>query len=287
MTYKWDEFGQIKTSAELEKYLLGREYRHTQYCHYTSLKAIDCIIGGKTFWISNVKRFNDNWDSEQFAPNEQCYYSICFSTGMNENLALWYLYSGVDGQGGRIKFNKTWFRHLLDKATFTLCETNQEGKKKLNEVCKLETGSTMNLRLHDVLYSEESEDHKKYDLKYNTMTNHCISKYEFQKYKRANLGFSKSIIWYHEKETRLLIELLGEAREKLDPDKFYFVEMTIDESVIKKMEIDFAPEVSEKEYSKILKKYPYIEKMSERFENVKLSKYAGLIKMNLCRNCSR
>ena len=34
----------------------------------------------------------------------KCNYSLCFSTGVNENLALWYLYSGMNGKGGRIRF---------------------------------------------------------------------------------------------------------------------------------------------------------------------------------------
>lgn len=42
--YKWHEFGKIESFEDLNGYFANREYKHSNYYHYTSLEVIDLII---------------------------------------------------------------------------------------------------------------------------------------------------------------------------------------------------------------------------------------------------
>ena len=87
--WEWKDFGKIRTCKDLEAYLSGREYSHGDYCHYTGIDTINKILEGKTFWLTSVTGFNDTLDTEQFGEAGGDYFSLCFSTGVNEILPLW------------------------------------------------------------------------------------------------------------------------------------------------------------------------------------------------------
>ena len=72
----------------------------------------------------------------------------------------------------------------------------------------------MKVAFQNVMYYGENQ-HNGIDLKYNTMTNHAIPKAEWEQYKEKHIGFCKDLIWYYEKETRLVVELIGEAEGRL------------------------------------------------------------------------
>ena len=76
---EWNQFGSIEDVPQLMEYLDGRQYKHERYFHYTSLGAINGILGTRTFWVSNVSKFNDRIDQKQF-DTPQFYFSLCFST---------------------------------------------------------------------------------------------------------------------------------------------------------------------------------------------------------------
>ena len=111
---KWNQFSKIKTIDELTGYM-HREYNHSNFFHYTKLCVIDSILEKNQIWASCVNGVNDLKDKIQFGDKvtQREYYTLCFSTGVHENLPLWYLYSGKDGKGGRIRFTskmvkKSW-----------------------------------------------------------------------------------------------------------------------------------------------------------------------------------
>ena len=62
---KWNQFGSIEDVPQLMEYLDGRQYKHGHYFHYTCLGAINGILGTRTFWVSNVSKFNDRIDQKQ------------------------------------------------------------------------------------------------------------------------------------------------------------------------------------------------------------------------------
>lgn len=286
----WNEFGTLKNALDLEEYM-QREYEHGGYYHYTTLQSIDNILGSKAFWLSSVQGFNDKKEIEFFGENANKYFSLCFSTGVNENLALWYLYSGVEGKGGRIKLTQTGIQKLIENSRYCLA-IKKKNSDELIELFEL-TEKEHEYKFKDVIYFKDGE--KRVDLKYNTMTNYNISKDEFEKYKDKNFGFYKYLIWYYEKETRLLVELKGKAKEHvkenpLADDEHYIVKMSFGDltGVIKSLKIDLGPEFDDIEK---IKEYKNIYNFLMNTSNVSKSDYSGQIKMNLknkdCDNCKK
>ena len=278
---KWNQFGSIEDVPQLMMYLDGRQYNHERYFHYTSLKAIDGILGTRTFRISNVSRFNDHIDRKQF-DTPQFYFSLCFSTGINENLPLWYLYAGLTGHGGRIGFTDTAMKDMLKSAVFELAEYDDNDKPVV--ICTLEDGINMEKNFRDVLYCG-GDTKENLSLKYNTMTNYKIPAYQKEKLKMKYNGFLKGLIWYYEKETRLLIRVTGRAAKKIKPDKKYCVLMHFSEKNYKSAQLTFAPEVVD--IPAELAQYDAIRKYVMDTSKISASKFQGEIEMKLCDSCTR
>lgn len=73
-SWKWNEFNKVHNNNDLEGYLYNREFEHSNYYHYTTAKAVDSILSGNSFWVSNVSGFNDTIDKKQFGNEEK----FCF-----------------------------------------------------------------------------------------------------------------------------------------------------------------------------------------------------------------
>ena len=144
--WKWNQFGELRTCHDLNTYLLNREYQHSNYFHYTKLDVVNSILKNREFWLSNVSEFNDTLDTEQFGPNPVPYFSLCFSTGIHENLPLWYLYSGVDGRGARIQATKSSIKKLVQNGSYALWLF--DGNAKSEKIMSLKNVENM-----DVVFS--------------------------------------------------------------------------------------------------------------------------------------
>ena len=277
---QWDQFGSIESVDQLQCYLDGQEYRHTNYFHYSSLRGIDGILGTKTIWISNFNAFNDKAEAKRLC-NPELSFALCFSTGINDNLPLWYMYSGLSGCGGRIRLAKNGIARLLDKATYELSERDSNGQPCGIRI-PLEQGKTIEVNFRDVLYCGNSSKGNM-DLKYNTMTNHKLPSLQKEEINKRFEGFVKSLIWYYEKETRLLIRLIGKAQNYINPEKDYMILLHFDDSVYRRMSVTLGPEVKDKE--KELESYKNIRDFIWVTSNVRESAYTGDIEMNLCKKC--
>lgn len=178
---------------------------------------------------------------------------------------------------------------MINNASFSLWECNVENGelKPKREIAKLENGKNIRLSFKDIIYYKCNDSAKTVDLKYNTMTNHTMPNEEFDKYKSANPGFTKGLIWYYEKETRLLAEIvekeLGDTVK--NSDKQYKIILTFDEKTYKQIKLDFAPEVTD--IQKAVSKYNEIQNYIYKTSNAKLSAHQGTLKMDLCRKCNR
>ncbi len=281
---EWRNFGNLTTAEEILTYLDGREYGHTDYYHYTKLSTINSILENKELWISSVSGFNDTIDQAQFGENiSQKYYAICFSTGVNENLPLWYLYSGVDGRGGRLRLTKSKVKELIEKGTYSLCK-RIDGKavfvKKLSE-------KDMSISFKDVIYSRTNDD--KISLKYNTMTNYRLEKSEYEDLRKSWNFFIKGLIWYYEKETRLLVTLNDNILKELESDKDYVITLSYAglKNFYKHISIDFAPAINLDEEQKIINDSNFVSLKQHIMSTskVKLSEYAGTVNMKICNRC--
>ena len=287
--WEWKEFGKLRTSDDMEDYLLNREYEHTRYFHYTTLETVKNILKGNQFWISNVNGFNDEEDKKQFTDGNTCF-SICFSTGVHENLPLWYLYAGADGKGARISFTPTAIKNAIQKGKYELFEKIQEPSNVPglgNRVASLIDGENMEVSFYDVIYYKENPNEGKCDLKYNTMTNHEISIGEMNKFLKKRNGFCKDLVWYYEKETRLLIRLTGELKSKIKDGQKYVVVWNFNESLLGCAEILLAPDVNEDELSDFVSLASSIKGFSRKDSSISRSKYAGKVRLSPCEKCGK
>ena len=281
--WAWSQFGQLKTCHDLETYLDGREFDHGGYFHYTKLEIADSILRNSEFWLSNVSGFNDTIDSGQFGEGEQPYFSLCFSTGLSENLPLWYLYSGIDGHGARIQVSKTWVRDLIRHGTFHLCGIKDN---KAEQIMPLTIQESMELAFRDVIYAQPRGNY--YALKYNTMTNYQIPKSEFKQYMKNNIGFCKGLIWYYEKETRLLVHLLGEADAEWrrliqsTPTENLKVTLSFDDALFRRIKLTLAPNIAPDEIGSYIADKDGIQQLMRATTPVLGSQYAGTVKLGLC-----
>lgn len=280
----WPSFPYLKTADQLDAYLAERPKGHKYYYHYTSLGAINGILENG-FCISCVDRFNDSVEKSVFSDHAKKYYSLCFSTGEQENLALWYLYSGVGGNGGRMQFTYNSVEKLL-KSTCRLVEYNYVKHKTLREIAVLNEDNAI-LRFEEVVYADRSKKNRGMDLKYNTMTNHGnVSEAEWKTFVSRHRGFQKRQIWYHEKETRLLIELTDDLYSKLDPNKTYAVILEIPPAVMRYVKIRFAPNIPSLDDADITEQ-PNIAALRSQPNKLQLSEHAGMVEINPCRNCTK
>ena len=284
--WAWSQFGHLKTCHDLETYLDGREYEHGGYFHYTKLEIADSILRNREFWLSNVSGFNDTVDSGQFGKGEQPYFSLCFSTGLSENLPLWYLYSGIDGHGARLQVSKTWVRDLIRHGTFHLCRIKDN---KADPIMPLTIQESMELEFWDVIYAQPRDSC--YALKYNTMTNYQIQTHEFEKYMAKHIGFCKSLIWYYEKETRLLVHLIGEAdaewRRQIQGISTENLKVTLsfNDTLFRRIKLTLAPNIAHDEIDGYIGDKDGIQQLLRATSSVHASQYAGTIKLRLCDNC--
>ena len=169
-------FGKIKNYSQMIEYFEGRHFRHSRYFHYSSLENINSILESNEFWLGQVKRFNDSNDSEQFDDGNRNF-SLCFSSGINENLPLWYFYGGISGQGARISFTKAKFKTFYENSKFYLFP-----ESKRNESIEI-TENNASIKISDVLYFKEGENANRKNeiqLKYNNLTNYILKPEEFQ-----------------------------------------------------------------------------------------------------------
>lgn len=274
-----DKFCSLRTLHDLIDFFDHRAYKHgKKYFHYTTMNKLNNILSNEEIWVSQTISFNDkkelNKDSHNFA--------FCLSTGVNENLSLWYLYSGIDGKGCRIKFTQKQLELLYKSSKFFLCEKEEAGENR-----ELVEGENLSIYLKDVLYYREKEDIV--DLKYNNSVNYNFPLREFVEFKKANSVVFKDIVWYYEKETR--IEFVVSDKIPLDEDKNYVIKIKLQQDLLKKLTLQFAPEIDKTNLELYLNQY---DKIKERFyqnPKFKFSENAGYISMkladNFCKNCEK
>jgi hypothetical protein len=263
----------------MRAYLRCRAFEHGHYYHYTTIDAINSILCGQAFWLSPLVGTNDR--TEKALP---AHFQTSFSTGESENLPLWYLYSGVDGKGGRLGLSKSHFKRLIEQAEYSLYEYNESGN--LGErICDLDRNNST-LAVQDILYISEHIDGD-YRLKYN-------GKQVFQSkfngdlpqlitdYTIAYPAFRKSLIWFYEKETRWLVQV---NESLLESDKEYRVVAKIPDEVFSQFQLTLAPEFADNEARNALLKRNGISKFLD--EKIKFSQHKGEINMRICDKCAQ
>ena len=281
-----DEKDTIKTiskASSLKEYLKKCADRHTNFYHYSSIDAIDGILNSGVFWVSSMKYSNDEKEHNAFGDDTYTYFQLCFVTGTTENLPMWFLYSGKNGRGANIGIPRNQINKLIDVHHLDLSLVAADSPDKPVKLSPEDYEAEFN----DVLYYKK--ENNKYRLKHNTNVNNQFPAEEFHQYEKENHGFLKDIVWFYEKETRLLIRV---RKEKLDQSLFhgaktapYRLELKIPPEIFAKIKVTLSPYYvpdDSGEFEEVLKKTG----IQRYIKNTILSEYSGQVHINLCRHCN-
>lgn len=284
-----EKFNDILTAEQINSLIEEKAYSHTNYYHYSDLGAIQGILSGKKIYISSMCFSNDISEHSKFKDTYR-YFQLCFSTGTTENLPLWFLYSGINGKGARISLSKKSIKKWLDFGKMEMClvRVTDDENNKNNKSIPLKNNENCRIEFKDVIYRKKEYD--KYRLKYNTQVNNNFPGSEMSKIEICNEGFLKDIIWFYEKETRLLIDV---KQDIIDESLFrdakkapYRIELTIPDECYKDIDVTLSPvydESNARELNDILLQDGF----SKLGRAKLLSDYAGQIKIDLCKKCDR
>lgn len=284
---KKSEFKMCETAKDIISFFQDKEraFRHTNYYHYTTLQSINSILESKTLWLSPLSRSaNDVAERERYKKLGENIFSVCFSTGTSESLPLWYLYSGIDGGGARLELKKKSFEKLIKNGVdISLAEMEPNNKIKIKNRLKLEK-EDYKLYTQDIVYiGKDSQNKDKYRIKYNNETKNDVSQKCVEQIKEEYQRFTKGLIWFYEKETRLQVEITN--TELLDENKEYRVILSL-EKVYEDIALRLAPEFDKVE-TKLINQYAGIRKFVS--SKIQKSEYAGEMEMGLkdklCKEC--
>ena len=279
-----NKFSDIFNADEINTLIKEKAYTHTQYYHYSDLGGINGILGSQKIWVSSMCFSNDATEHNRFGNDTYQYFQLCFSTGTTENLPLWFLYSGTNGKGARISLSKKLIKKLIDFSNMKMELVDKDGKIRI----PLINGDNCSIEFKDVIYHKKETG--KYRLKYNTQVNNSFPAEEMVKIQETNKGFLKEIIWFYEKETRLLIRvdkgILDKALFENAYEAPYKIELSIPDECYKDIEVMLSPVYengNETEINEFLTHESFLKLNKAKL----MSEYAGQIKIDLCRKCKK
>ncbi len=229
----------LKTEAKTHKY----------YHHYTNLDSVLKIIETKSLLLSRSDIMNDQQELEKIDISLNDWkkiYSMSFTYGTKENMALWGLYSIPYEIGARISFIGSELRTIVKNNSNNLLYFNQGHTEEIK--------GDKELNLYEILYVSDANRKKEYDYKYMIKD----KTYYSNEYIGASLnkignpkdlaGTMKNEAWSYEQEVRLRLKL---NKNNINFEK---VKLSINNLDFKNMILTFAPWVSKETQHNIKKK---------------------------------
>lgn len=203
------------------------------FYHYTTSDSLKGILtkdenGNRFLHISNLSVMNDRLEEELHHNNSEKVHSLCFSCTSHEKIPLWYLYSGICGNGARLGFTPGKMLKLLNSINYVYA-VDADKKVDYSNVLDKSNGD-FEFMCGWVYYIIEGYKRVVYR---NDMYNVVGLDQEILK----NNYFVKSYPWEYESEFRIVI--------KNNTSKtFSKVAIVIPEEIIPSLEVMSAPEQS-------------------------------------------
>ena len=95
-----------KNSPDIEM-SKARDFSHYAFKYYTTMKTMSLIVcagpGEKYLYASNLDQMNDRDEANEHSDKEKVH-ALCFCNTDTEGIPMWYMYSGILGEGGCIHF---------------------------------------------------------------------------------------------------------------------------------------------------------------------------------------
>ena len=207
----------LPVAVEDVRFMLDRKGEHHRdgYFMYTTVDAMRGIFSNRKLHLTRAPEMNDQLEcscSDKARWNKM--FVACFSQGKGESMGMWSMYGGSPEESVRLCFSKkgmtlqlaAW-RSALEKHLF-LAEKQTNGTfeyRMTGPVCAT-------ISLHDVLYQHkrsESYGSVHWNGKYAGQGRSVVFR-DARKCPQLT-GYVKDAAWEYEKETRLVLEIHGNA----------------------------------------------------------------------------
>lgn len=171
---------------------------HIKYNHYGKRKRLLDNLRKNSLYLTDGSSWNDKRDSDNFSKNSKGFkrYGICFSYSLQENVAMWMIYSEK-------KAKKGLMLSLPRKMLNRIIENNKKeveiGNFNGDAFVSKGTVKIKNIYLTDIYYTSYSKN-----IKCNRGNEHI---YIDQKTLEKTIHLSKAYPWHYETECRLIVEI--------------------------------------------------------------------------------
>ncbi|MCQ2515187.1 MAG: DUF2971 domain-containing protein [Ruminococcus sp.] len=244
------------SKAEFVAYLNQKGRNHPYYKYYSPKYKVDNIVATKSIYLSSGKDWNDTKDSKKIGKN--CF-ATCFSCTKIENVAMWMLYGGINGDGAMIDFSKSVINNIVDST-----KSIELGAFVDDEFCRnmTLTEGQFTIEMIDIVYSD------KVDKSYNLRRQDELVLGIDEKIYEMISGFCKSYSWRYESECRMIIKV----------DK----KIKIDDSINTARVL-----LSDRDLEEIKKNITLSPLYDGKHKSYKQSALKGEVCWDLCKNCKK
>ena len=199
-----DEFTGRNEQAMQNVALIGQEYQ--KFYYHTQRSTARKILKGSDkenikphFRISSFAEMNDKQECNWHEKEKNSVYALCFSHSDSESIPMWYLYSGISGEGIRIGITPLKMEEFIENINTVFPIFN--GKIDMNHPLYIEEDFT--LEYGWVYYLGHKNIYYRKDIYVRQESNDDIALEEFKK----NNFFVKDYEWNYEKEFRIVFHL--------------------------------------------------------------------------------
>lgn len=183
-------------------------FSRKSFWHYTSAYSAKLILNNQYFLTNHLKNVNDLNELKN-QKNPELYHILCFCNTDSEKIPMWYLYSGINGDGVAIGYTPGLFKKWINQLeVYTL-----DDKKLENDEFEVKTDW-----IHYV------KKGKSKTVKYRN---------KFSQFKGCPAYFKKDYPWEFENEFRIVIK----TNEKYDR-----LILKLPDVILNKLKLKTAPE---------------------------------------------
>ncbi len=237
----------------------AKDFSRCTFWYYTKLKTANLILENCCFHCRNFEEMNDRREYELHGENGKYIHALCFCNSNSEKIPMWYLYSGISGNGVSLGLTPSVMLKFIAsiKNVTTPTGTNLQKDKDFD----VEYGWIF-YRKQDNLATV------KYKGEWYSLIDSDVSVFE------RNNNFVKDYPWEYEKEFRIIIK----NKTEIVYDKLI---IDIPKDILKLLKIRYAPELTESTFLNLLPELKGFQKtVFTKNEHSKLSICMNLHKRN-------
>lgn len=206
-------------------------FSKSSFWYYTRLSTADKILNSHFFRVSNLSGMNDVDEMQLHEEEQEHVFVLCFCNSNTEKIPMWYLYSGIAGNGAALGLTPSRMISFIQSIRTVRAVHGNEAP------VELEAGTDFELQYGWVYYQKKgSHGEVLYRNKWYAVSDSRL-------FEKGNF-FLKAYPWEYEKEFRIIF--INRTDCKYDA---LFVD--IPEEICTAIKVKLAPELNEKKFIQI------------------------------------